>query len=126
MKLSPIACSRAPQPVGPYSQAIDTGTTLFISGQIPLDPQTGSLCGDTIEPQTRCCLQHLAAICDQAGLSLQNLAKITVYLTDLRHFAAFNGVYSDFFSSWRPARAVVEVSRLPKDVLIEIEGIAVR
>ena len=120
-----ISTSSAPAAIGPYSQAIRAGNLLFVSGQIPLDPATGSLIPeDTIQAQTTRVLQNLSAILAQAGASLDNVVKTTVFLKDMEDFVPMNQVYQSFFSSDCPARSAVEVARLPKDVRVEIEAIA--
>ncbi|AEH24885.1 RidA family protein [Pyrococcus yayanosii] len=119
-----IFTKKAPKPIGPYSQAVKVGSFLFISGQIPIDPETGKLVKGDIKAQTRRVLENIRAIVEAAGGSLEDIVKVTVYLRDLDDFQAMNEVYAEFFSSSKPARAVVEVSRLPKDVAIEVEAIA--
>lgn len=116
----------APQPIGPYSQAIDTGGYVFISGQIPLDPATGAIVGSTIQEQTKQALKNLIAILDSLPLDSTALVKTTVFLKSMADFPAFNAVYEEALSGWKPARSVVEVSGLPKNVLVEIEAIACR
>jgi len=120
-----ISTAAAPKAIGPYSQAIRTGQLLFVSGQIPLDPATGALVGGDIAAQTRRVLHNLAAILQQAGASFDQVAKTTVFLQDMNEFAAMNEVYAEFFPAPAPARATVEVARLPKDVKVEIELVAV-
>jgi len=115
----------APKAIGPYSQAIRAGNLLFVSGQIPIDPATGSLVGGDIVAQTRRVLQNLGAILEAAGSSFQQVAKTTVFLQDMNEFAAMNEVYANFFPAPAPARATVQVARLPKDVKVEIELVAV-
>jgi 2-iminobutanoate/2-iminopropanoate deaminase len=122
-----IQTDRAPAPVGPYNQAIaTTGKLLFVSGQIPLDPATGELVGaGDVAKQTEQAIANLSAILTAAGASLQQVVKTTVFLTDLNDFAAMNAVYAQAFGEEdAPARACVEVSRLPKDVKVEIECVA--
>lgn len=123
-----IQTDHAPAPVGPYNQAIAaSGQLLFVSGQIPLDPATGSLIGDgDIGAQTQQVLTNLEAILTTAGATVDDVVKTTVFLADMNDFAAMNAVYAQFFDeATAPARACVEVSRLPKDVRVEIECIAV-
>jgi 2-iminobutanoate/2-iminopropanoate deaminase len=121
-----IRTENAPAPVGPYNQAIAaSGKFLFISGQIPLDPQTGAIVGTNIGAQTKQVMKNIEAILAEAGASWQNVVKTTVFLLDLADFASMNQIYADYFPEIAPARACVEVSRLPKDVLVEIECIAV-
>ncbi|MDJ0658553.1 MAG: RidA family protein [Crocosphaera sp.] len=123
-----IRTDNAPSPVGPYNQAIAAqGKLLFLAGQIPLDPKTGELVGeDDISQQTQQVMRNIEAILEAAGASWQNVVKTTVFLTNLGNFAPMNQVYAQYFhEETAPARACVEVSRLPKDVLVEIECIAV-
>lgn len=122
-----IRTNRAPAPVGPYNQAIAiTGELLFVAGQIPLDPQTGEIVGGgDITSQTQQVMANLGAILEAAGTTWENVVKTTVFLSDLQNFTAMNQVYAQYFvPETAPARACVEVSRLPKDVLVEIECIA--
>ncbi|MBP1594698.1 MAG: putative translation initiation inhibitor [Acidobacteria bacterium] len=119
-----IGTQDAPRPIGPYSQAIRANGFVFVSGQIPLDAATGEVHGDTIGEQTRRVMQNLEAILSQAGSALEKIVKTTVFLADLEDFAAFNKVYGEFLGSAKPARATVQVGRLPKDVLVEIEAVA--
>ncbi|MGB9731906.1 MULTISPECIES: RidA family protein [Calditerrivibrio] len=121
-----IKTDKAPKAIGPYSQAVKVGNLLFVSGQIPIDPVTNQLIDGTIEEVTRLVLNNLKNIVIDAGFSLYDIAKVTIFLKDMDNFVAVNRVYEDFFGDHRPARAVVEVSRLPKDVLIEIECVAVK
>ena len=121
-----VRTPNAPAAIGPYSQAIDCGNFLFVSGQIPLDPATGAVVGADTSAQTRQVLRNLAAVLEAAGLSLAHVVKTTVYLKDLSDFAAMNEVYGEVFADVAPARATVEVSRLPRDVRVEIDLIAAR
>ncbi|HCA43113.1 MAG TPA: hypothetical protein DEP28_07655 [Bacteroidetes bacterium] len=109
--------------IGPYSQAIQFGDFIYTSGQIPMDME-GNLRGNDIKSQTRVVLQNLTHLLEDNNSSLGNALKVTVYLTDMNNFSAMNEVYSEYFSESLPARTTVEVSRLPKDVLIEIDCIA--
>ena len=121
-----ISTSLAPSAIGPYSQAIRTGNLLFVSGQIPIDPATGKIIDDkSIQAQTRRVLQNLTAIVAAAGGSVDGIVKTTVYLRDMNEFADMNAVYGEFFRMRPPARATVEAARLPRDVSIEIDCIAV-
>jgi 2-iminobutanoate/2-iminopropanoate deaminase len=121
-----ISTVNGPSAIGPYSQAIRAGNLLFVSGQISIDPSTGTLIEDkSIQAQTRRVLQNLLAIVEAAGGTVQSIVKTTVFLRDMGDFAAMNAVYSVFFSSTPPARSTVEASRLPRDVSIEIDCIAV-
>lgn len=119
-----IATSNAPRAIGPYSQAVITGNLVFCSGQIPLDPETMEIVGDTITEQTNRVFMNLAGVLEAAGSGLQQVVKTTVYLKDMSEFAAMNEEYARHFGDHRPARAAVEVARLPKDVRIEIDAIA--
>ena len=120
-----IATTEAPSAIGPYSQGIAaTGTAVFVSGQIPLDPATGSIVGESIDVQARQSLNNLKAVLAAAGAGLENVVKTTVFLADMNDFAAMNAVYSEFFTENCPARSAVQVARLPKDVKVEIEAIA--
>jgi 2-iminobutanoate/2-iminopropanoate deaminase len=123
-----IRTVKAPAPVGPYNQAIVTsGQMLFVAGQIPLDPQSGKIIGEgDITAQTQQVMANLEAILSEAGASWEDVVKTSVFLTDLANFTPMNQVYAEYFiEDTAPARACVEVSRLPKDVLVEIECIAV-
>lgn len=120
----PIHTPNAPAAIGPYSQAIEVGDLIFVSGQIPVDPATGAFAGDTIELQTHQSLKNLKAILEEAGSGLGKVVKTTVFLRDMNDFAAMNAVYAQYFSEPYPARAAVQVGRLPKDALVEIECIA--
>lgn len=122
-----IRTEQAPAPVGPYNQAIAmSGQMLFVAGQIPLDPSTGEIVGTgDVSQQTEQVMANLAAILTAAGAEFENVVKTTVFLADMNDFAAMNAVYAQYFEeATAPARACVEVSRLPKDVLVEIECIA--
>ncbi|WP_010480144.1 Rid family detoxifying hydrolase [Thermococcus zilligii] len=116
----------APSPIGPYSPGIlASGRLLFVSGQIPVDPATGKLVEGSFEEKVRQTLRNLLSVVEGAGGSAENVVKVTVYLRDIGKYDEFNRVYSEFFSESKPARAVVEVSNLPKGVDIEVEAIAV-
>lgn len=121
-----IAATAAPAAIGPYSQGIDGGSVVITSGQLPIDVSTGAFAEGGIAGQTRQSLENVRAVLAQAGLSMENVIKTTVFLKDMNDFAAMNEVYASFFPSEPPARSAVEVSRLPKDALVEIEAIAVR
>ncbi|MCL6435493.1 MAG: RidA family protein [Leptolyngbyaceae cyanobacterium HOT.MB2.61] len=123
-----IRTDSAPAPVGPYNQAIAaSGQMVFVAGQIPLDPVTGQIVGEgDVAQQTERAIANLKAILEAAGATMQDVVKTTVFLANMNDFAAMNGVYARYFEdTTAPARACVEVSRLPKDVLVEIECIAV-
>ena len=121
---TPIVTSNAPQAIGPYSQAIRANGFVFVSGQIPLDPATGQMVAGGVAEQTTQVLVNLAAILKAAGSALDKVVRTTVYLKDLAEFAAMNEVYARSFPVNPPARATVEVARLPKDARIEIDCIA--
>ena len=120
-----VATNNAPQAIGPYSQAIITGNLVFCSGQIPLDPATMEIVGESITEQTNRVFQNLSGLLEAAGSNLGQVVKTTVYLKNMSDFAAMNEEYARNFGDHRPARAAVEVARLPKDVLVEIDAIAV-
>ncbi len=119
-----VATRNAPQAIGPYSQAIKAGGMVFVSGQIPIDPENGSLVGSGIAEQTERVLRNLAAILAAAGSGMGKVVKTTVFLKNMADFASMNEVYAKAFPAPPPARATVEVARLPKDVLVEIDVIA--
>ncbi len=121
-----ISTDEAPPAIGPYSQGIQYGDLLFISGQIPIDPATGEIQSENIEDQTRLVLDHIGAVLRAAGMDYGNVLQCSVFLTDLDDFPAMNAIYADYFPVDPPSRATVEVSRLPRDVLIEISAIAAR
>lgn len=120
-----IQTENAPQPIGPYSQGvISSGKFIFVSGQIPLKTD-GTIAGDDIKSQTRQVILNIKAILESVGASLENVVKTTVFLSDMNNFSAMNEIYEEFFKDSKPARAAFQVARLPKDVLVEIEAIAV-
>jgi 2-iminobutanoate/2-iminopropanoate deaminase len=121
-----ISTAAAPAAIGPYSQAIVAGDFVFCSGQIPLDPQTGQLVGATVEEQTRRVLDNLRAVLDAAGSSLAQVVKTTIFLADMSEFAAVNSIYAEYFGDDPPARSTVQVARLPRDVRVEVEAIALK
>jgi len=125
MEKQVVNTDRAPAAIGPYSQALKVGEMVFVSGQIPIDPTTGDIVQGDIKAQTRQVLTNLNAVLKAAGSSLEEAVKTTVYITNMDEFAQVNEVYSEFFKDQPPARACVEVSRLPKGVAIEIDAIAV-
>ena len=118
-----VNTSSAPAAIGPYSQGVIAGNLLFVSGQIPINPADGSLVSDSLESQANQVFKNLRAIIQEAGTSFEHVLKLTIYLTDLENFAAVNKVMENYFSQPYPARATVEVSRLPKDVEVEIDAI---
>jgi 2-iminobutanoate/2-iminopropanoate deaminase len=118
-----IQTKNAPQAIGPYSQAVQLDGWIFTSGQIPLTPE-GNLVGETIEEQTHQVIKNIKAVLEEAGATLHDVVKTTVFIQDMNQFATINEIYSQYFGDHAPARSCVEVARLPKDVLIEMEVIA--
>lgn len=119
-----LCTPNAPSAIGPYSQGMKAGSLIITSGQLGMEPSTGILC-EGVEAQTRRSLMNCAAVLESAGAGLENVIKTTVFLSDMNNFAAMNAVYATFFPEQPPARSAVEVARLPKDALVEIECIAV-
>jgi 2-iminobutanoate/2-iminopropanoate deaminase len=119
-----IHTAKAPAAIGPYSQAVRAGGFLFVSGQIPVDPSTGDI-ADGIEAQAEQSLENLKQILAAASITLDDVVKTTVFITNMKDFAAVNKVYAEYFTDYFPARSCVEVAKLPKDVKVEIEAIAV-
>lgn len=119
-----ISTNKAPQAIGPYSQAIRVDGFLFLSGQIPLDPDTGGVVEKDIRLQTQQVLKNIQGILEEEDYSLTNIVKTTIFIKDMNDFPVINEEYSQFMQGHKPARSTVEVSRLPKDVMIEIEAIA--
>lgn len=125
MSASIVLTKQAPAPIGPYNQGIiASGSFLFTAGQIPLDPSSGQIIQGDIKVQTRQVMQNLKAILEQGGASMKSVVKTTVFLKDISEFGGMNEVYGEFFPSNPPARSTVEVARLPRDVKVEIEAIA--
>lgn len=124
--MKPIVTSAAPAAIGPYSQAIEVNEFVYASGQLPIDPATGAFPEGGVQEQTRQSLLNVKAILEEAGLTLANVVKTTVYLADMGDFAAMNEIYSQFFSQPFPARSAVAVKALPKGALVEVEVIAAR
>ena len=120
-----VRTSQAPAAIGPYSQAVKIDRLVFVSGQLPIDPATGEMVERDIQAQTRQALKNLEAVLQAAGTSLAGAVKTVVFLDNMEDFARMNAVYAEFFGADPPARACVEVARLPKDALVEIEAIAV-
>jgi reactive intermediate/imine deaminase len=120
---TPITTPHAPQAIGTYSQAIRAGSTVYLSGQIPLDPATGELVTGDIEAQVRRVFENLLAVAQAAGGNLSHVVKLTVYLTDLGHFALVNRVMAEYFSQPYPARAALGVAALPRGAAVEMDGI---
>ena len=121
-----IASDNAPAAIGPYSQAIKVGAMLFCSGQIPINPSTGELVLGSIEEQTRQALDNLGAVLEEAGMDFSDAVRATVFMDDMNNYSRINAVYAEYFKDNPPARCAVEVSRLPKDVGVEISLIAVK
>jgi 2-iminobutanoate/2-iminopropanoate deaminase len=124
--MNAIATTQAPSAIGPYSQAIHVGNFVFASGQIPINPATGSLVEGDITVQTRQALNNVKAILTEAGLTMRNVVKTTVFMADMNDFAQMNAVYAEFFAEPYPARSAVAVKALPKGALVEIEVIAAK
>ncbi|AMM50937.1 dfrA [Rufibacter sp. DG15C] len=121
-----IESKAAPAPIGPYSQAVMAGNTLYVSGQIPLDQATGQLVVGDIQAETHQVMKNLQYILEEAGMGFHNVVKCSIFVKDLGNFGAINDAYGSYFSTNSPARETVEVSRLPKDVNVEISCIAVK
>lgn len=121
-----ILTATAPAPIGPYSQAVLAGNTLYVSGQIPIDPATGNLVVGSIEDEAQQVMRNLEAILKEAGLGFENVVKTSIFLKDMNNFGKVNEVYGQFFTGDYPARETVEVARLPKDVNVEISVIALK
>ena len=120
-----ISTTKAPSAIGPYSQAIEMNGFVYTSGQIPIDPATGALVEGGIKEQTHQALLNVKAILEEAGLTMRDVVKTTVFMADMNHFADMNAVYAEFFTEHCPARSAVAVKTLPKGALVEIEAIAV-
>lgn len=121
-----INTTNAPAPIGPYSQAVLAGNTLYVSGQIALDPTSGELVQGDIKAETKQVMKNLGAILNEAGMDFSNVVKCSIFVKDMNDFQAINGVYGESFTSEPPARETVEVARLPKDVKVEISCIAIK
>lgn len=122
-----LSTVKAPAAIGPYSQGVDTGRLLFLSGQLPICPETGSFAAEDIEGQTRQSLTNVKEILAASGCTMDDVVKTTVFLKDIADFAKMNGVYAEFFSEGNyPARSAVQVAALPKDALVEIEVVALK
>ena len=122
--MRPVSSSRAPAAIGPYSQAVIVGDIIFTSGVIPIVPETGAIAGASVEDQARQVLSNLRALLEDSGSSMEAVVKTTVFLSDMADFKRVNDVYAGFFTGMLPARSCVEVARLPRDVKIEIEAVA--
>lgn len=123
-KKTAILTNQAPKPIGPYSQAVKVGNMTFCSGQIPLDPKSGQVVSQDVHDQTRQVMDNLSAVLEEAGSCINCVVKTTIFLKSMADFPKVNEVYGSYFKDVPPARSTVEVSRLPKDVLVEIEAVA--
>ena len=121
-----IDTKNAPAAIGPYSQAVEAGNTLYVSGQIPLDPVTMEFVSEDVKKQTNQCLKNLKAILEEAGYTIENIVKCGVFLKDMNDFAAVNEVYAEYFDVHKPARFCIAAAGLPKDAKVEIDAIAVK
>ena len=119
-----VESSDAPKAIGPYSQAVMVGNTLYLSGQIAIDPATGKLVKGDIEKETRLVLDNIGAVLEAAGMNYTDVVQVQVFLKDLDHYSVVNGIYAEYFKAAHPARAALQVARLPKDVSIEIMAVA--
>ncbi|MGB5985492.1 MAG: RidA family protein [Desulfobacterales bacterium] len=124
MKKTIVSTDQAPGAIGPYSQAVKTDSLVFVSGQLPLNPETGDLVTDDIAAETRQSMENLKAILEAAGSGMDRVVKATVFIADMDDFPAINAVYGEYFQGDPPARACVEVARLPKDARVEVEAVA--
>lgn len=120
-----LSTDKAPAAVGPYSQGVKAENIIYTSGQLPIDPSTGELSKGDIQKETRLCLENIKAVLETAHATVEDLVKITVFVTDINDFSKINEVYQEFFGEHKPARSLVQVSALPKGANIEIEGIAI-
>lgn len=125
MEKNIISTKKAPAAIGPYSQGIMAGNMIFTSGQLPMDPETGELVTKDIKSEARQSLTNLKAVLEEAGATLEDVVKVTVFIKDMNQFGDINEVYGEFFSNHKPARSCVEVARLPKDANVEIEAVAI-
>ena len=121
-----VYSKNAPEPIGPYSQAVLTGDTLYISGQVAIEPASGNIINQDIQSETKQVMKNLGAILSEASMDFSNIVKSSIFVKDLNNFAAINAVYGEYFKENPPARETVEVSRLPKDVNVEISCIAIK
>ena len=120
-----ISTDKAPKAIGPYSQAIKVGNMIFTSGQLPMDPTTGELVNTDIKSEARQSLNNVKSVLEEAGATLNEVVKVTVFIKDMNQFGDINEVYGEFFNEHKPARSTVEVARLPKDANVEIEAVAI-
>ncbi|HLR21732.1 MAG TPA: RidA family protein [Tissierellaceae bacterium] len=125
MSVEFINTDKAPAAVGPYSQGMKVGNTVYTSGQLHIDPETGKMIEGDIQEMTKLAIENVLAVLEEAGASLENIVKLTVFVKDMEQFSSINEVYAEFFSDHKPARSLVEVAKLPLDGQIEIEAIAV-
>jgi len=125
MMLRPLSTEKAPAAVGPYSQGMKAENIIYTSGQLAIDPTTGEICTGDIQKETRMCLESVKAILETAHANLNNIVKVTIFVTDMGNFSLINEVYAEYFTDHKPARSLVEVSKLPKGGDIEIEAIAI-
>lgn len=125
MKLELIATKKAPGAVGPYSQGVKAGNIIYTSGQLPIVTESGELSTGDIQKETRLCLENVESVLKEAGATLNDVVKVTVFVTDMNNFSLINEVYAEYFTEHKPARSLVEVSKLPKGADIEIEAIAI-
>lgn len=126
MKLELLKTDHAPGAVGPYSQGVQAGNMIFSSGQLPIDPKTGKLLTGDIKAQTKMALENVKAVLAAGGANLEDIVKVTVFVTDIKQFSDINEVYGEYFTDHKPARSLVEVSKLPLGGELEIEAIAVK
>ena len=124
MEKTVISTSNAPAAIGPYSQAIKAGNLIFISGQLPINPHTGVLVTDDVKKAAKQSMDNVAAILKEAGTSMDNVIKTTVFLSDMKNFVPFNEVYGTYFKDKMPARSAIQIAKLPKDGILEVEAIA--
>lgn len=124
MNIEFLATEKAPAAVGPYSQGIKAGQFVYTSGQLPIDPKTGELVQEDIQTAAKLALENVKAVLEAGGAKLEDIVKVTVFVKDMNNFGQINQVYSEFFAGHKPARSLVEVARLPKDGVIEIEAVA--
>ena len=124
MEIRSILTDKAPQPIGPYSQAIRAGDFIFTAGQVPVDPAANKVVEGGVQAQTRRSLENVKAVLEAGGASLSDVVKVTVFLKDMNDFAEVNEVYAEYFTDNKPARSAVQVARLPLDVMVEIEAVA--
>ena len=125
MTLRFLSTDKAPAAVGPYSQGVKAENIIYTSGQLPIDPETGELSKGDIQKETRLCLDNVKAVLEAAHATIEDLVKVTVFVTDINDFSKINEVYAEFFGDHKPARSLVQVAALPKGADIEIEGIAI-